>query len=414
MQLRDEGVLALTDRLERWLPGSRHAHLTVRDLLVHASGLQREPVGRIWESLEAPGRRTCSGAQGGRGGARPPHRVALLQPRLHPPREGHRGRDGHAVGGCRPQPRPRPPGHVPHGSRPTRESGHGFSVPPHDRTARREPRFELRAVAPLGGLWSSVADLARYAAFVADPDERVLAPATLDETCRTVIKATPGGGPATGSTGCSSGTATGSSSDTAGDARVRHRSRGRPRHRGRGRRPRQLDRGGGPDGPRLAARRDRSRGDPVAEEAWEPEPTTPAWVDLLGSWWMEGSEVVLEVRDGELWSRAVGSEHRRRPVGASLGTTSGAAPRGTSSASCSRSSATGRAGRSGSTSRRMPSPGRRTRSPTSPPGMRQDRTPDGATERWWSRRPSGALSGGTGPVRRAASASGCGGSGTRA
>src|SRR3954447_5168380 len=54
MQLRDEGRLTLEDPLGTWLPESRHAALTVRRLLSHTSGLQREPVGHLWESLDAP------------------------------------------------------------------------------------------------------------------------------------------------------------------------------------------------------------------------------------------------------------------------------------------------------------------------------------------------------------------------
>ena len=36
------------------LPRTKHASLTVRQMLSHASGLQREPVGDIWESLACP------------------------------------------------------------------------------------------------------------------------------------------------------------------------------------------------------------------------------------------------------------------------------------------------------------------------------------------------------------------------
>ena len=54
MALRDEGRLALDDRLDTYLPGTRHGAVTIRQMLAHASGLQREPVGRIWENLEAP------------------------------------------------------------------------------------------------------------------------------------------------------------------------------------------------------------------------------------------------------------------------------------------------------------------------------------------------------------------------
>jgi CubicO group peptidase (beta-lactamase class C family) len=56
MSLRDEGRLTLDDVLGDYLPGTRHAQVPLRQMLAHASGLQREPVGNIWESLQAPDR----------------------------------------------------------------------------------------------------------------------------------------------------------------------------------------------------------------------------------------------------------------------------------------------------------------------------------------------------------------------
>ena len=56
MSLRDEGCSRLDDTLETYLPGTKHARVPLRQMLAHASGLQREPVGNIWESLAAPER----------------------------------------------------------------------------------------------------------------------------------------------------------------------------------------------------------------------------------------------------------------------------------------------------------------------------------------------------------------------
>jgi CubicO group peptidase (beta-lactamase class C family) len=53
LQLRDEGRLALDDQLDRHLPGTPVGALTLRQLLGHVSGLQREPAGDWWE--RAPG-----------------------------------------------------------------------------------------------------------------------------------------------------------------------------------------------------------------------------------------------------------------------------------------------------------------------------------------------------------------------
>ncbi len=49
MQLRDEGFFALDDLLYRHLPGTPIGGVTLRQLLGHVSGLQREPDGPWWE-----------------------------------------------------------------------------------------------------------------------------------------------------------------------------------------------------------------------------------------------------------------------------------------------------------------------------------------------------------------------------
>src|SRR4029453_5276113 len=49
MQLRDEGFFALDDLLYRHLPGTTIGGVTLRQLLGHVSGLQREPDGAWWE-----------------------------------------------------------------------------------------------------------------------------------------------------------------------------------------------------------------------------------------------------------------------------------------------------------------------------------------------------------------------------
>jgi CubicO group peptidase (beta-lactamase class C family) len=51
--LREEGKLDLDDPLERHVPEAVHSP-TLRRLLAHSSGLQREPPGQVWETLEFP------------------------------------------------------------------------------------------------------------------------------------------------------------------------------------------------------------------------------------------------------------------------------------------------------------------------------------------------------------------------
>ena len=53
MQLRDAGEISLDDELTQHLPESAHGP-TIGRMLAHASGLQREPPGEIWETMKAP------------------------------------------------------------------------------------------------------------------------------------------------------------------------------------------------------------------------------------------------------------------------------------------------------------------------------------------------------------------------
>lgn len=56
MALRDEGRLSLDDTLETFVPETHHHGITIRQMLAHVSGMQREPVGDVWVTLEQPDR----------------------------------------------------------------------------------------------------------------------------------------------------------------------------------------------------------------------------------------------------------------------------------------------------------------------------------------------------------------------
>ena len=53
MQLRDEGRLSLDDLLGDHVPEVSHP-ITIRQCLAHVSGMAREPLGDVWETLENP------------------------------------------------------------------------------------------------------------------------------------------------------------------------------------------------------------------------------------------------------------------------------------------------------------------------------------------------------------------------
>lgn len=188
MQQRDAGRLALDDPLDRHLPGTPVGALTLRQLLGHASGLQREPDGDWWERTEGADLATLLAGLTPEKIAHPPHHVyhysnlaygllggvleritgtpwaELLRERLLQPL-GMRRTTYH----------------------PTEPYAPGYVVHPWHETLREEPRTDTGAMAPAGQLWSTVADLSRWAAFLADPDPDLLAPATLTEMCAPVV-----------------------------------------------------------------------------------------------------------------------------------------------------------------------------------------------------------------------------------
>ena len=54
MQCRDDGLLDLDDRIAQHMPVKAHGELTVGRMLAHLSGLQREPFGDVWDTMDAP------------------------------------------------------------------------------------------------------------------------------------------------------------------------------------------------------------------------------------------------------------------------------------------------------------------------------------------------------------------------
>src|SRR5262245_19616550 len=54
MGFRDDGRLALDDTLSQHLPGTAVGGVTLRQLLAHVAGLQREPDGEWWERSAGP------------------------------------------------------------------------------------------------------------------------------------------------------------------------------------------------------------------------------------------------------------------------------------------------------------------------------------------------------------------------
>ncbi len=306
MSLRDEGRLSLDDVLGDHLPGTRHAGVPVRQMLAHASGLQREPVGRIWESLEAPEREEFLAGVEQAEQVLPAHHAFHYSNLAY----GLLGQIIERVTGQQWEDVVRerilaPLDMTRTGLTPAADRAHGYQVDPYAGTATEEPLFTLNATAPLGGLWSTVADMARYAAYVAQPDDRVVRPETIEEMCRPIILTDPDGW--TGGYGLGFGMG-------------RRGERVYVGHGGAmpgyltGLRIRRKDGVGAiifanctSGAEPLAVATDLVEAvldaEPSLPAPWHPEVSHPDLAPLLGLWWSEGSPITFFVRDGQLWSR---------------------------------------------------------------------------------------------------------------
>jgi CubicO group peptidase (beta-lactamase class C family) len=310
MALRDAGRLSLDDRLDTFLPQTRHGAITVRQMLAHASGLQREPVGRIWENLDAPDQERLLRELEDAEQVLPVHFafhysnlafallgqvVELLEARswgdvvterILAPLEM-------TMTGLAPDNRGR---------------ALGYRVHPHTGVATLEPQFDLKATAPLGGLWSTVADLGRYASFVADPIDEILAAGSLEEMCRPLIM--------TDVQGWTRAYGLGYDLQRMGERVLAGHGGAMPGFLA-GLRVGRQDRVGavvfanstaGAEPVALASQLVKAvlDAEPSLAHVWTPSQSQPDLDGILGSWWTEGEEIVFEVRDNVLWSRIPG------------------------------------------------------------------------------------------------------------
>src|SRR4249919_2165271 len=191
MQLRDEGRLSLDDLLGDHVPEVSHP-ITIRQCLAHVSGMAREPLGDVWETLENPTvkelRRDFDDVER----VLRPHQhwhysnvvfamlgqlieeldgrswEESLRTRLLQPLEMRRTSVGFDAG--------------PHVT--------GYYVGPYDDVPRPEPVMDLKAMAPCGGLASTAHDLAVWSAFVADPGS-LLSTDTMEEMCQPQVLLDP-------------------------------------------------------------------------------------------------------------------------------------------------------------------------------------------------------------------------------
>jgi CubicO group peptidase (beta-lactamase class C family) len=187
MQLRDEGFFGLDDLLYRHLPGTPVGGITLRQLLGHVSGLQREPDGPWWErnagsSVDQLLKDLDPDKIFGRP-FRTYHYSNLAYGLLGAVLERVTGHSWSELIGKRvldPLGMKRTTYH------PAEPYARGYVVHALDGTLHEEPRHDAGAMAPAGQLWSTVTDMAKWAAFLADPAPEVLSRETLDEMCTPV------------------------------------------------------------------------------------------------------------------------------------------------------------------------------------------------------------------------------------
>ena len=180
MRLRDAGRLDLADPIEKHLPDTGVGHLRVGELLAHTSGLASESAGPWWE--RTPGSAQLADALG-------------AQPvRLPAGRQFHYSNSGFGVLGALIEAMcDEPWGAVlqrevldPLAMRrttmmPQAPHAGGWAVHPWADLMLPEPAEDAGAMAPAGQLWSTAEDLCRWATFLADGHDGVLAADTVAE-----------------------------------------------------------------------------------------------------------------------------------------------------------------------------------------------------------------------------------------
>ncbi len=189
LQQRDQGRLNLDDPLERHLPDTPVGRVTLRQLLGHAAGLQREPDSDgWWERSTGVDLGTLLAGLTSEKLAHPPHHTYhysnLAYGLLGAVLERVTGESWWQLLRTRllgPLDLPRTT------YQPEEPFARGYVVHPWHGTLREEPRTDTGAMAPAGQLWSTLSDLARWAAFLANPAPGVLAAETLTEMCVPVM-----------------------------------------------------------------------------------------------------------------------------------------------------------------------------------------------------------------------------------
>lgn len=176
LQLRDRGLLDLSDRAGTYVPEGPLEDADLRGLLSHRAGVRAEPAGPWWERSEGMSYESLIAAH------------ADLEPRVLAAGERYHysnlayavlGRVVEKVHGA-PWAEvvtdrllgPAGMTRTTYGEQPPH--AHGYSVEATTGLVTAEPHQDTRAMAPAGQMWSTVADLARWVQLLTEPDPAVL------------------------------------------------------------------------------------------------------------------------------------------------------------------------------------------------------------------------------------------------
>ncbi|MFJ4772720.1 serine hydrolase domain-containing protein [Streptomyces uncialis] len=182
LRLRDEGLLDLGDPLEKHVPGTGAGEVTIAQLLAHAGGLAAESPGPWWERTP---------------GSLRPHLADILgeEPFRHPSgRVHHYSNLGYGLlGAVVERLRGASWGDVLRrevleplalhrtAAQPSAPYAEAWAVHPWADVLLPEPVEDYGLMAPAGQLWSTTADLARFAVFLSRGDDRVLSAESVRE-----------------------------------------------------------------------------------------------------------------------------------------------------------------------------------------------------------------------------------------
>jgi CubicO group peptidase (beta-lactamase class C family) len=310
MQLREAGKLDLEDRLDAHLEVPARGDLTLRRMLAHGSGLQREIPGDLWETLEFP----QSTAE----------LLATLEQAeavLAPGERWHYSNLafillGEVVARISGIPYEdyveqrilQPLGLTRTGFSPEPPTAIAYSVEPYSDVLRREPMLVERkgGIAAAGQMWSTVGDLCRWASFLADPDAAVLAPESIELMTSVQTMADPYRWSLAWGVGlmlARKGDRVYCGHDGGMPGFVANVLVSRDERLGAA----VLANGENVDPGELSlALIDKTRERfPPETPAWEPQPGPPEELaSVLGRWWSEGAEFVFRWHDGRLEARS--------------------------------------------------------------------------------------------------------------